>query len=425
MAVGIAWVLALMSAAGEGDWPEFRGPGGDGLSRSANPPIEWGESKNVAWKVAVPGKGRSSPVLLGDRIWVTTAIEKGVVRKRIGSDDMQTADHVALGAACLDRATGKLLWHVTVFEVDKPAPTHWLNSWATPTPVAEPGRLYCDFGTFGTACLDAETGKALWTQRLPIDHMVGPGSSPLLHKDLLVLVRDGCDEQYVAALDKRTGETMWKTQRPPIEAPAHMRKAYSTPLAIEAAGKAQLVAVGARWAVAYDPATGKEIWRVRHGNGWSLAPRPVADAERVYICTGAMVPQLWAIRLGGEGDVTPSHVAWRSKEINYPLMPSPILVGKELYCANDEGAVVCLDAATGQPVWRTRLPGPAMASPVHAAGRVYFWTKDGKCVVFKAGRQPEKLAESQLEGTVVASPAIVGDAVFLRTDTHLYRIENR
>ncbi len=426
MAVGIVWVMALASmAAGDGDWPQFRGPGGDGLSQSANPPLEWSEAKNIAWKVALPGRGRSSPVLLGDRVWLTTAVEKGVVRKRIGPDDMQTAEHLSLGAACLDRASGKLLWHVTAFEVDKPAPTHWLNGWATPTPVAEAGRLYCDFGAFGTACLDAETGKTLWTQRLAVDHMVGPGSSPILHRDLLVLVRDGCDQQYVAALDKRSGETAWKTPRPPNEARADMRKAFSTPLLIESGGATQMVAVGARWAIAYDPATGKEVWRVRHGNGWSLAPRPVADGERVYICTGANVPQLVAIRLGGQGDVTQSHVAWRSTEVHYPLMPSPILVGKELYCANDEGAVVCLDAATGGVVWRTRLPGPAMASPVAAAGRVYFWTRDGKCVVFRAGRQLEKLGESQLDGTVVASPAIVGDAIFLRTDTHLYRIENR
>ncbi|MBM4036775.1 MAG: serine/threonine protein kinase [Planctomycetes bacterium] len=422
-----ACVLALaasLAAAGE-DWPQFRGPGGDGLSRSANPPLDWSESKNIAWKAAVPGRGRSSPVLLGGRIWLTTAVEQGVVRKRIAGEDMAAADHVALGAACLDRATGKLLWHVTIFDLPKPAPVHWLNSWATPTPVVEPGRLYCDFGAMGTACLDAETGKPLWTQRFPIDHMVGPGSSPLLYRDLLVLVRDGCEQQYVIALDKKTGETAWKAPRPPIDSPAHMRKAYSTPLLIEAGGATQMVAVGARWAVSYDPATGKELWRVRHGNGWSLAPRPVAGNGLVCICTGAMVPQLWAIRLDGQGDVTKSHVAWKFAEVPFPLMSSPILVGKELYSANDEGVVLCLDALTGQTLWRTRLGGPAMAAPVHAAGRVYFWTRDGKGIVFKAGRQLDKLAESQLDGTVVASPAIVADAIYLRTDTHLYRIEAR
>ncbi|HPD13740.1 MAG TPA: PQQ-binding-like beta-propeller repeat protein [Planctomycetota bacterium] len=426
MAGRVTCVLVLLTtlAAGE-DWPQFRGPSGDGISRSANPPLEWSETKNIAWKTAIPGRGRSSPVVLGDRVWLTTAIESNVVRKRIGPDDMQAADHVALGAACLDRTTGRLLWHVTTFDVDKPPPVHWLNSWATPTPVAEPERLYCDFGSMGTACLDAETGKTLWTQRLPIDHMVGPGSSPILCQNLLILVRDGCDQQYVAALDKKTGETVWKTPRPPIEARPDLRKAFSTPLLIERDGTAQMIAVGARWAVCYEPATGKELWRVRHGNGWSLAPRPVADAERVYICTGAVVAQLAAIRLGGEGDVTPSHIAWRSSEIHYPIMPSPILVGKELYCVNDEGIVLCLDAATGQVVWRTRLGGPAMASPVFAAGRLYFWTSTGKSVVLKAGRQLERLAENALEGTLVASPAIVGDAIFLRTDTHLYRIENR
>ncbi len=426
MAFGVAWVLALASSmAAEEDWPQFRGPNGDGISRSANPPLEWSETKNIAWKMAPPGRGRSSPVLVGNRIWLTAAIEKNVVRKRIGPDDMQTAEHVGLGAVCLDRASGKLLWHVTAFEVEKPPPTHWLNGWATPTPVVEAGRLYCDFGAMGTACLDAESGKTLWTQRLPIDHMVGPGSSPVLYKDLLVLVRDGCDQQYVAALDKKTGQTAWKTPRPPIEARADMRKAFSTPVLVEEGGETHLVCVGARWVVSYEPATGKEVWRVRHSNGWSLAPRPVVGNGLVCICTGANVPQLVAIRLGGQGDVTATHIAWRVSDTPFPLMSSPLLVGKEIYSVNDEGIVLCLDALTGQTLWRTRLGGTAMAAPVYAAGRVYFWGRDGKTVVLKAGRQMEKLAESQLGGTIVASPAIVGNAIFLRTDTHLYRIEAR
>ncbi len=297
MRISVVCLFGLLSAIATGeDWPQFRGPGGNGISRSANPPLEWSETKNIAWKVAVPGRGRSSPVILGDRIWLTTAVETNVVRKRIGPDDMQTADHVALGAVCLDRASGKLLWHVTTFDVPKPPPVHWLNSWATPTPAAEPGRLYCDFGSMGTACLDAESGKTLWTQRLAIDHMVGPGSSPILAKDLLVLVRDGCDRQYVAALDKKSGQLVWKTPRPPIEARADLRKAFSTPLPVEVAGTTQLVAVGARWAVCYDPADGKEIWRLRHGDGFSIGSVPVFGSGRVYFSTGCMRPNLLAVR---------------------------------------------------------------------------------------------------------------------------------
>jgi hypothetical protein len=427
--LGIATGLACMAggrAAAEGDdWPQFRGPTGDGVSTGKGVPLSWSESESIAWKVAVPGRGRSSPVILGNRIWLTTAIEQNLQRKRIGPDDMQVADRVSLGVVCLNRADGQLLWQVTLFEVEKPIPVHWLNSWATPTPVVEPGRVYCDFGTMGTGCVDAESGKVLWTQRLPIDHMVGPGSSPILYKDLLILVRDGIDKQYVTALDTKTGQAAWKADRPPLQARADMKKAFSTPLLIEAGGGTQMVAVGAQWAVSYDPATGKENWRVRHGMGFSLAPRPLFGNGLAYICTGCMVPQLWAIRVDGQGDVTKTHVAWKVDNQPIPVMSTPILVGKEVYSVSDNGVAICFDALTGQVQWTVRLPGAYLASPVYADGRLYFIAQDGRTTVLKAGRQLEKLAESKLDGIVTASPALVGDALFLRTDTHLYCIANR
>jgi len=427
MTVGLVCVLALFSGTpADAGWPQFRGPGGDGISLSANPPVEWSETRNIAWKVAVPGVGRSSPAILGDRIWLTTAIGQGVQRKRIGPDDMQVADHVSLRVVCLNRADGTRVWETTLFDIEKPPPTHWLNSFATPTPVVEPGRVYCDFGTMGTACLDAQTGKVLWTQRVPTDHMVGPGSSPLLHKGLLVLVRDGIDQQYVAALDAKTGKVAWKTARPPLDgARRDMKKAFSTPQVFEAAGGTQMVVPGARWVVSYEPATGKEIWRVRHGNGFSGASRPVVGHGMVYIATGAIRSQLWAIRVDGRGDVTATHVAWKVTDQPIPLMSSPILVGKELYSVSDKGVVLCFDAVTGKVVWRSRLPGQHLASPTLAAGRLYFCARDGKTTVLKAGRQLEVVAESKLDAVVTASPAIVGDAIFLRSDTHLYRIEER
>src|SRR5258705_6376004 len=207
-------LLAVMIVAGtaeaEQGWPQFRGPRGDGTSTARDVPLTWSETNNVAWKVAVPGRGRSSPVVLEDRIWLTTALEEGLKRTQIGSDDMQTAEHVALEAICLDRAQGKIVWRTPLFDVPNPAPVHWYNSWATPTPVVEAGRLYCDFGTFGTACLDAKKGTILWQTQLPLDHQVGPGSSPVLFQKLLILVRDGRDAQYVAALDKKTGQSVWK-----------------------------------------------------------------------------------------------------------------------------------------------------------------------------------------------------------------------
>jgi len=421
----LLWVLmtgvGLAAIAGADDvWPQFRGPGGDGVSTARGVPLSWSEGENIAWRTAVPGRGRSSPVVLGDRIWLTTAVEKNVVRKRVGPDDCQVADHVSLGAVCLERASGKILWHVTLFGVEKPTHVHWFNSWATPTPVIEPGRLYCDFGEFGTACLDAESGKVLWTQRLPIDHMVGPGSSPILYKGLLVLVRDGCDVQYVTALDKASGKEAWKTPRPPLlNARPDMKKAFSTPLLIEVGGATQMVAVGAQWAVAYEPATGREVWRLKHSMGWSLAPRPLFGNGLLYICTGCPVGHLLAIRPDGQGDVTKTHAAWKVADQPIPTMASPILVGKELYAVSDDGVVNCFDALTGQGVWRCRLPGRYLSSPVYAEGRLYFTSLDGRTTVLKAGREMEKLGESKLDGTVAASPAFVGNTILLRSDTHI------
>jgi len=420
----VSGVVAAAPAEGA-DWPQFRGPAGDGVASGADPPVDWSETRNIAWKAAVPGRGRSSPVLLGDRIWLTTAVERGIRRTRIGTDDMQTAEHVAQGAVCIDRADGRILWHVTLFESAKPAPVHWLNSWATPTPVVEPGRVYCDFGAFGTACLDAETGKVLWQQRLPLDHQVGPGSSPVLHRDLLVLVRDGRNAQYVTALDKNTGQPVWKTARPPLQgSDSSLKKSFSTPLVVDGGGRVQMIAPGAQWVVSYDPATGKEIWRARHGNGFSIGTRPVFAHGMAYIGTGCFKAQLWAIRVDGEGDVTGTHVAWKSTR-QIPVMSSPVAAGDEVFWVSDDGVACCADARTGEDRWQERLDGKFLASPIVAKGRLYFFSQEGKTVILKAGKQVERLAENPLEGPLVATPAVVDRALYLRTDSHLYRIEKR
>ena len=418
--------LAALVAAGtvwaSENWPQFRGPRGDGLATATQVPLVWSETNNIVWKVSVPGRGRSSPVVLGNRICLTTAIAQDVRRTKIGSDDMQTAEQVTLEAICLDRADGRVRWRVALFDVDHPAPVHWLNSWATPTPVVERGRLYCDFGTFGTACLDAATGRVLWRQHLPLDHQVGPGSSPVLCRDLLVLARDGRDAQYVAALDKETGRTVWKTDRPPIKTSSpELRKSFSTPLLIEADGRRQLIATCAHWAVSYDPATGNEIWRVRHGDGFSIGSSPVFGHGMVFFSTGCFKAQLLAVRVDGQGDVTSTHVAWKSLR-QIPVMSSPVLVGDEIYWVSDDGMACCADARSGQVHWQERLGGSYLASPICADGRLYFFNQDGQTTVVKTGRQFVRLAVNPLEGPLVATPALVHGAVFLRTDSHLYRL---
>ncbi len=422
LSAAFAAMLANGTAVAELNWPQLRGPRGDGTSLATHVPLHWSETNNIAWKVNLPGRGRSSPVVLGDRIWLTLAVEQGVVRKRIGGDDMQTAEHVSLEAVCLDRANGKILWRTPLFAVDNPDPVHWFNSWATPTPVVEPGRLYCDFGTFGTACLNAKTGKILWKTRLPVDHQVGPGSSPLLYEKLLVLVRDGRDVQYVAALDTKTGKEIWKTDRPPIIASSpNLKKSFVTPLLVNTGGRSQLLSPTAHWVVSYEPATGKELWRARHGEGFSIGSCPVFGNGMVYFSTGCMKPQLWAVRVDGAGDVTATHAAWKTTR-QVPIMSSPLLLGDELYWTSDDGIANCIDARGGEVYWQERMNEQHLASPLLAEGRVYFFGKDGKTTVVKAGKPFEKLAENLLEGGVVATPAIVDRTIFLRTDTHLYRI---
>ena len=423
--------VAISSAAASDAWPQFRGPGGEGHSPATGLPLRWSETENLAWKVATFGRGFSSPVVLDDQIWMTTAFEEAAsadeARKRLEGkeipEQLEVDRSVTLEAHCFHRDTGELLAKVRLFHVERPDPIQAVNSYASPTPVIEPGRLYCDFGTNGTACVDTASNKILWKRRLPLDHQVGPGSSPFVFGDLLVLVRDGCDRQYVTALEKHTGNTVWKTDRPGIDAAyPPLRKAFSTPLVIRAAGRRQMIIPGAQWVVAYDPAGGEPIWRADYRRGFSVVPRPVFGHGMVYICTGFASQQLWAIRVDGRGDVTETHVVWKSKR-QIPKRSSPLLVGGELYLVSDTGVATCFDAQTGETHWCERISGNYSASPICADGRIYFFSEQGKATVLRPGREFVKLAENHLDGRVMASPAVVGRALLLRSDTHLYRIE--
>lgn len=335
---------------------------------------------------------------------------------------MQQAERIVLRVICVEERTGKQLYDQELFAVDNPPAVNLLNSYATPTPVVEAGRVYCDFGTFGTACLDADSGQVRWKRQLPLEHYQGPGSSPALYHDLLILVRDGTDQQYVTALNNETGETVWKTNRPPLSTPVRVfRKSFSTPLVFEAAGKVQMVVPGAQWFVAYEPQTGQEIWRVDNGKGETVAPRPVYGEGLVYVSTGMFSgkAQLWAIRVDGEGDVTRTHVAWKLPN-SIGFMASPLLVGRELYLLSDDGFLACVDAVSGDILGKARLGGNYAASPTYAAGRVYCFSREGKTVVVKAGRELTIVAENQLDGPVFASPAFASSAIYLRTDSDLY-----
>jgi outer membrane protein assembly factor BamB len=352
--------------------------------------------------------GWSSPVVAAGKVYLTTA------ESAAGSDDL------SLRALCLDAGTGKPLWNVEIFRQDAKTapPIHSKNSHASPTPVVATGRLYVHFGHQGTACLDLE-GKVLWRNRdLGYEPVHGNGGSPVLVDDLLVFSRDGARVREVVALEAATGKVRWKTTRP-----GAVPKGFSfcTPLVITVAGKKQVVSPGSGMVGAYDPATGKEIWRVRH-NGYSVIPRPVHGHGLVFVCTGYTTPSLLAIRPDGKGDVTATHVAWRHGRA-VPHAPSPILVGDELYMVSDAGFASCLDARTGKVHWQRRLPGAGYsASPIYGAGHLYFQSEDGVGTVLEAGKSFRQLARNDMGERTLASYAVADGSIFLRGARRLYRI---
>ncbi len=378
------------------DWPEFRGPTGQGYSEERELPLTWSETRNVRWKVTIPGKGWSSPAIRGDRIWLTTATEEGK----------------SLRAISVDRNTGALLQNIEIIRLNSPGPINPKNSYASPTPVLEDDRIYLHFGANGTACI-TQSGEIVWKTRLDYDNgQHGPGSSPVLYDDLLIVSCDGRDIQYIVALDKRTGKVRWKRLR-------NGYQAYTTPLIVRLPQGDQVISPGAFRASAYEPRTGREIWYVKYGEGFSNVPRPVYGNGLVFICTGFQEPSLLAVRVDGRGDVTKSHVVWTRKR-GAPLTPSPLLVGDELYLISDGGIATCLDARTGNEYWQARVGGNHSASPIYADGRIYFLSEEGETVVIEPGRQFKILATNRLNGTSLASMAVSNRSIYIRTQTHLY-----
>lgn len=400
---------AAPSKAALENWPEFRGPRGDGIATAKDLPITWSETENIKWKTPVHGKGWSSPVIWGSQIWLTTA----------------TADGKELSAVCLDRETGKVLYDLLLFKIASPAPlSNSMNSYASPSPVIEAGRVYVHWGSAGTACLDTKTGKTVWArQDLPCNHWRGPGSSPILFGKLLVLTFDGFDLQYLAALDKETGDTVWRTDRN-IDYGSDDgdgKKGYSTPRVIDVAGQLQMVSPSAGATIAYHPDTGKEIWRVRSG-GMNAAARPLFGNGLVYCTTAAGGWQLFAVNPQGQGDVSNQNVAWKSSK-SVPTRSSPLLVDDLIFMSNDSGVLSCVDAKTGEGVWQKRVEGGFTASPILADGRIYFCGEGGEMPVIEPAREFNVLATNKLDDGFMASPAALGKSLFFRSRTHVYRIE--
>ena len=417
--------LSFGAPVARADWPQFRGPAGDGHASAGTDgkpvgfPLSWSETNNVKWKTEIPYRGWSTPVVMGGQVWLTTAKEDG-------------HDFFAI---CVDADTGKVLFNELLFHSDNPEPLNngaSMNCYATPSPVIEPGRIYVHFGRFGTACLDTGTGKTLWKREdIQCRHYRGPASSLVAFENLLILTMDGVDVQYHVALDKKTGKTVWKTSRSvawndenvpgPMARDGDQRKAHSTPLIVTADGKPQMLSAGAKAAYGYDPRTGRELWRVQYQD-WSAAPLPLFDRGVAFFVTGLNKRELLAVKTDGQGDVTDSAVLW-TFNAHVGTYASPLLVDGLIYTAAAETYVTCLEAATGKTVWAERIGGKHAASPICADGRLYFFSQQGMTTVLKPGRAFEVLATNTLANGFMASPAASGKAFFLRTRTHLYRVE--
>ena len=351
--------LLVSNSVMAGDSPQFRGPGGEGHSDEKHLPLTWSPTENIRWKTDLEGLGWSTPSIVGSEVWLTTALDEGK----------------SLRVICLDKDSGAIRHNVEVFHHDDPGPIHKKNSYASPSVLIDGDRLYVHFGRLGTACLDHEA-KVLWKTELKYNHRHGPGGSPVIFGDLLVIACDGTDIQYVTALNKRTGKEEWKTTR-------DGKMAYSTPLVIEVNGQKQLVSTGGEWAISYAPETGQELWRFRYPAGYSNVPRP-------------------------------------------PLNPSPLLIGSELYLVDDSGIAACLDAKTGKQHWKRRIGGNFTASPLYAEERIYLLDEAGKTYVIAPTKEEyRELAVNELPGRTQASIAAADESLFLRTDTSLYRIQSK
>lgn len=406
-------VLTVKSSAE--DWPEFRGPSANGHSTAVGLPVKWSVDQNVVWKRAIDGLAWSSPVVLGDRIYLTTSVAKG---EALGPDQ-------SLRALCLDAESGAVQWDVEVFQQSKTGTSkdkvHKKNSHASATPITDGKHLFVHFGVHGTACLTLD-GKTVWTNRdFNFAPVHGNGGSPVLINGLLVFSCDGGDVEFIVALDQASGKVRWKTDR----TATHLKKkfAFSTPLVINVDGQQQIVSQGAGAVYGYNPADGSMIWKVDYADGYSVVPRPVFAHGLLYVSSGFNQAKIFAIDPTGKGDVTESHVRWIMKK-GAPHTPSPLVVGDELYIVSDGGVLTCLDAKSGDVHYQERLGGKYSSSPLFADGKIFVQAEEGEGIVFRPGTEFEELGRNELEARTFASYSVYGSSLLIRSEKHLYRISN-
>jgi len=396
--IGILLAAATVSRAA--DWTEFRGPGQQGHSDEQGLPLTWSAEEHVVWKTDIPGLGWSSPAIAGGKIWLTTGVEEGR----------------SLRVLRLDAASGAIDASIEVFAPAEPGSVHTKNSHASPTPVIDGERVFVHFGSHGTACLSRE-GEVLWKTKLDYNHRHGPAGSPVVVGDLLVIACDGTDIQFVVALDKTTGKEVWRQPR------GEGRMAYSTPTLAAVDGQPIVVSCGGEFVIAYTPENGAERWRFRYPGGYSNVPRPITGFDLTFVSSGYDTPVFYALPLDGTGELGDDRVAWKTSK-GVPRNASPLLVGDELYMVSDNGVISCLDARSGTVHWQERLGGDCTASPLHADGRIYITDENGVTKVIAPGKTFQELATNELPGRTLASLATADGAIFLRTDTSMYRLDD-
>ena len=392
-------------------WSQFRGHFGNGIIKSTSAPINWSENTNIDWKTPIHDRGWSSPVIWNDQIWMTTATKEGN----------------KMYAICVNKLSGKIEHDIHVFDVKSPQAITNENTYASPTPVVEEGRVYVHFGTYGTACISTKDGQILWKRRdLNCDHEIGagPASSPFIYNNFLIFNVDGRDVQYVIALNKETGKTAWKTNRSVdfSDVQINQRKAYGTPFIIPRGNTNQMVSIGAKGVYSYDPENGKELWKAEH-RGWSIAPRPVYGEGLVFTMIDRDRPEMWAIDPSGSGDITETHIEWKETK-RMPPRASPIFFKGLLFVVDRNGYISCLEAKTGKSLWQKRMKGRFSASPVLANDLLYFFNEDTVCTIIKPVKELIIVAENKLsDGKLLATPAFDENSIYIRTENNLYRIK--
>jgi outer membrane protein assembly factor BamB len=412
------------------NWPQWRGPGGMGVSTEKDLPVEWSATKNIKWKTPIAGRAHSSPVVWGNKVFLTTAIEGPVVpgakaathmnggKEFVHPDSIGADRKHTFKVICLNAATGKLIWEQTAFEGTPYDDRHRKSSFAASTPATDGKLVLAFFGTEGLFAYDMN-GKLAWKADLGKLRTLGlgTGTSPILFENLVIIQcdEDNGEASFVVALDKKTGKEMWRI-------PRKVSVSWATPILVPGANRTELITSGSQTVVAYDPATGKELWR-HNGVKSNAIPSPVANQEMVYISAGFPAKIVMAIRMGAAGDLTDSVVWQYAKGTAY--VPSPILYGDYLYLTTDRGILTCLDAKTGEVKYEGgRIPIPATftASPVAFDGKILLTSEDGDTFIVKAGPKHEILGTNSVGEPVYASPAIADRKIFIRGENNMYCI---